>query len=426
MSATVAFLLSNYSLAPAAPLTLDDAVAQALRSAPAAERARHERDAGRTAAQRDAPRFSPAVSLTGAGLLNGPRITFPRAEDGEATVVPRSRARLELTAETPIFHAGAAGAARRARASTTVADLGLEQALADLRRDVKRAFFGLLAADAGISIARDGLEQARTHRRLVDDLVQAGQAARIDQLQADVELEGATTAAEDATDARDLAAASLRRLLGPNLPEPLSPAPVGEPGPVPDEAAALAAVEQRPDVRALAAQIEAAEAGVRLARAQLAPAMNLAIGYALQTPSAFVARSSWSTGLTLTVPIGGGARARADAREAAARAAAARAGLEELRRGAALEVRQALNAIRSASRRRRGSARAVLAAAEAARITDLRFQRGLATSFELIGARNELQRHRFDELRALYDWHSGLVDLERATGVPVVEAGDNR
>src|SRR5439155_535081 len=130
----------------------------------------------------------------------------------------------------------------------------------------------------------------------------------------------------DAADARELAAA--------------------EPGPPPPETEALAATEQRPDIRALAAQAEVADQAAKLARAQAAPSINLSAGYALQTPSAFVARSSWTTGLRLVLPLGMTVQARFDAREATARAAAARAALEELRQGAALEVRQALSAVR--------------------------------------------------------------------------------
>jgi outer membrane protein TolC len=332
---------------------------------------------------------------------------------------------MELTAETPLFHAGAASAARRARAEVTAAELGYEQALADVRRDVKHAYFALLAAEAGLSVAREGLEQSRAHRRLVDDLVRVGRAARIDQLQGDVEVGEAETAAADAADARDLAAAALRRLLGQSAgatsPEalPLAVAPVGEPGPAPDEEKALAAAEQRPDIRALAAQVQVAEAGARLARAQTSPSVNLAAGYAFQTPSAFVARSSWNTALTLVLPIGVGARAKADAREASARAGEARVALEDLRQGAALEVWQALSAIRSARRRRESAARATAASEEALRISELRFQAGRATSLEAAAARAALNRSRLDGLRALYDWHTGLADLEHATGGPV-------
>src|SRR5205823_14963560 len=117
--------------------------------------------------------------------------------------------------------------------------------------------------------------------------------------------------------------------------------------------------------QALAAQVEAAEAGAALARLQAAPGLSLATSYALQTPSAFVARSSWTAGLTLTWPLGAGIRVRSDRREAVARAAAARASLAELREGAALEVRQALYTVRSAQRRRGAAQRSEAAAGEA-------------------------------------------------------------
>lgn len=425
----LALLPAGVPAAADAPLTLGGAVGLALQHSAAVERAGYEREANLAAAQRDRPHFAPAVSLEGAGLLNGPRVLFPRDLEGEATVTPRSRVRMALTAETTLFHAGGALAARRARAEVTAADLGYEQACLDVRRDVEHAYFALLQAEGGLSVAQEGLEQARAHRRLVDDLVQAGRAARIDQLQGDVEVEESVTAAADAADARDLAAAALRRLLGqsgsltsPEVP-PLAIAPASEPGPPPDLEKSLAAAEQRPDIRALAAEVEVAAAGARLARSQTAPAVNLAGGYVLQTPSAFVARSSWNTALTLVLPIGVGAQAKADAREATARVGAARAALEELRQGAALEVRQALSAIRSAQRRRESGARAVTAAAEARRISELRFQAGRATSLEVAAAGASLNRARLDELRALSDWHIGLADLEHATGEPLPEPG---
>src|SRR5207237_654735 len=163
---------------------------------------RQERSAGMAAAQRDAPRLAPALSVVGSELLNGPRITFPRGTDGEATVVPRSRLQLQVTAEAPIFHAGRGSAARRARAEAAAAD------------------------------------------------------------------------------ARELAAAALNRLIGRPLGQPLAVAPVEEPGLPPPEPEALAAAEQRPDVRALAAQAAVAEEGAKLARAQAAPSVNLTAGYA--------------------------------------------------------------------------------------------------------------------------------------------------
>jgi len=313
---------------------------------------------------------------------------------------------------------------RSARACSSPRSAASVAARADLRRDVKHAYFALLEAEAGQAVAAEGVKQARAHRRLVDDLVQAGRAARIDQLQGDVEVEQAVSAAADAVDARDLARAALNRLLGRQLGEPLTLAPAGEPEAPLEEAAALAEIERRPDVRALADQVEVAEEGARLARAQAAPSVSLSAGYALQTPSAFIARSAWSTGVTLSLPLGMAARARAESREAAAHAAAARASLEELRQGALLEVRQALSAIRSAQRRHEAAARATAAADEALRISELRFQAGRATSFEVSAARAALNRARVDGLRARYDWQTGLADLERATGVAVNVSSD--
>ena len=127
-----------------------------------------------------------------------------------------------MTAETSLFRIGASGAARRVRAATAAAVLGFEQALADLRRDVKGAYTTWRPPTRGTAVARQGLEQAQARRRLVDDLVQAGQAALIDQLQADVQVEEAVMAQADAAEGRDLAAARLLQLLGAGPFSPLA------------------------------------------------------------------------------------------------------------------------------------------------------------------------------------------------------------
>jgi outer membrane protein TolC len=199
-----------------------------------------------------------------------------------------------------------------------------------------------------------------------------------------------------------------------------------EPDPDADVAAAPDLVLRRPDIRALAAQVEATKLAIGLIQVQSAPAVDLAVGYALQTPSAFVAGSSWSAGLTLTIPLGARPRVAAEAREIAARASAARVALAELEQGSRLELQQSLQSMRAARRRRASADRAVAAAAEALRIAELQFQRGRATSLELNAAGAALQRHRLDSLRALFDWHIAAADLERAMGVPVQEPEERR
>lgn len=407
-------------------LTLDAAVRLALRGSPAAARVRQERAAAQAAAQREAPRLDPTFTLLGGSILNGPRISFSRADDGEETVVPQSRLRLELAAQVMLFRPGGSRAAERFRAAQRVAEAEFERGLADLRRDVRHAYYVLLAADAAVGVAREGAEAARAHRRLIDDLVTAGRATRLDQLQGDVAVEEAAGAAAEAVEGRELAAASLNRLLGRPLAEPLGVAPAAELAGMPEESAALALIERRPDVRALVAQVESAEAGARLAALQAAPGVGLSTSYALQTPSAFVARSSWTAALALTWPLGVGGRIRSEAREAAARAAAAREALAELRAGAALEIRQALHAVRAAQRRREAAQRMAAAAEEALRITELRFQSGRATGLEVAGASAALNRARLDGLRARYDGYTALADLERATGEPLpgLEGGE--
>jgi outer membrane protein len=403
------------------PLTLQESVVAALRASPQIERARRERNAARLAAEGERPRRGAGLSINTAGsfTLQGPRITFPR-RDEEVTVVPRDRLKLELRAQQTLFQAGQGLAERHAVATESAADLQLQRAEDDLARDVARAFFGALAARAAADTAAHGAAQARSALERVEALLAAGRATPGERLQADAEWAEAERAVRAAEHGVTLADAGLNRVLGRPLLAPVSVVPpAGPPLPVPDQDEAVtAALRARADVEALRQQARAAEAGVGLARLAGRPVVTAGGGYALQTPSAFIARSSWDASVAVTLPLWDGGRTRLQATEAGERAAAARSALSELEGAVALQVLQARLGALDAQDRIDTLRRATTAAAELLRATELRLNTGRATALELVTARATLRRAELDEARARYDLQIAWADLRHAMGTP--------
>jgi HAE1 family hydrophobic/amphiphilic exporter-1 len=387
---------------------------------PALERARRDWEAARLVADRERPRRGAGLTagaLAGA-TLQGPEITFPEGDEGEAVVVPKQRLRLELAAQQVLYRPGGRLAALRSDAAVQVADLELGRAEGDVANEVTRAFLGALAARAGAEAAARGAEQARAARQRVAQLLAAGRATPGERLQAEAEAAEAERAERGARREIVLADATLNRLLGRPLDAEVELIPPSDPPrePPSQEAAVAEALARRADLEILRRQANGADAGAALAALARRPTVTAGVGYALQTPSAFVARSSWSAGVTVAFPLWDGDRARLDAAEARARAASAREGLVELESAIQLEILQARTAVLDAADRIESARRGVAAAAELLRATEMRLERGLAAGLELVTARAALRRAEADATGARWDLHRAWADLERALG----------
>lgn len=408
------------------PLTLEEAVARALRLSPRMERARRERLADRAKAERERPRRGAGLNVDAeaSGTLRGPKLTFP-ARDEEAVVDPRRRFRLELRAEQVLFQAGRHLAAERAAAAEAQADLELRRVEEELALSVVRAYFGALTARAAAETARRGAVQAQEARRRVEQLLAVGRATPGERLQAEAEEAEAQRAARAAERGIQLADAALNRLLARPLTqaaELVAPADLPSRLP-PQQEAVAAALRERADVELLRRQVRAAEAAAELAQLSRRPTIIASVGYALQTPSAFVARSSWSAGVAVTFPIWDGDRARLQSAEARERAASARSALEELEGGVALQVLQARFGVIDAQERIDTTRRAVEAAAELLRATEQRLGLGRATALELVTARAVLRRAEAEAARARYDLHLAWAEFDFAVGKRATDLG---
>jgi len=202
----------------------------------------------------------------------------------------------------------------------------------------------------------------------------------------------------------------------PGAPDvPVAPAPGGHDIETLLREAEAARAEMR---RAERARV-VADAGIRAARAAWLPQIAAHAGYQAEGLAAFDRADAWFVGgeLTWTLSLGGAEAARVRAATAAQRGAEAAAA--DVRAGIHVEVVSAVRRLEAARARVDLGAAAVADAAERERITRNRYDAGLATVTDVLSAATARLDAELDRTRALADALVAEAMLARAIGRPV-------
>lgn len=413
-----AVLAATAALAAAqTPLTLPEAVGIALKSNPALAAAE-----GRTSGAR--------AVLDRAGAERWPQVRL-ESRVGRVSEVPTTRLAgmpplalaeqnswiTSATLQQLVFAGGRVDATvRQAERGAAAARASLQRARQTAAFGAERAFFLLVAAQEETGVAAKNLAAAKSHLRVAGQRLAARVTARFDVLRAEVQAEEALQEAVRADGNLAAARALLLQALGLSTGEFYAVAPEAAVSSRPELDTLLAqALEQRPDLQALARQVEAAAEGVAAARAERLPTLALAADYQYVQPESTTLFSRWSVGAVLSLPAFDGGRAAARRLEAEASLVQARAALDLARRQVEAEVRLAAARAASASAQVQVAERRVAQAEELARLADVRFAGGVGTATELADAKASLAMARYGLVRAHAD--SGIAGAEMRLAV---------
>ena len=178
------------------------------------------------------------------------------------------------------------------------------------------------------------------------------------------------------------------------------------------------ALTTRPDLKRIEAQQSAQELSVAIAKSSFGPRLNAFAGWELDNPT-FLAGgggNNWLGGIEMQIDLfQGGARRAALSRERAnvEKIAALKQAASDVVR---LEVRQAYYD-QDASRQQVEVARAAITEAqESLRINQDRYDGGLLTITDLLGAEETARRSQADYWQAVYQYHISYANLELASG----------
>lgn len=377
----------------AEPVTLDDAL-------------RKGRDVSPRIARAEAELRAAEARALQAGLRPNPEIGV-EVENFSGTGPYRSIRQSEVTvAVSQEFELGGERRARKAVAGAQLefARLSLRRAVADLAYDVAVAHAELQAAEDRAVLARGNLTRAQELARIAGTLVDAGRDPPLSKLRADALLAEAEAEALRSFGLLLTARRKLGLLIGSEDPE-LS-AIGGDPVPT----APLPADVPSLDERLAAAERDAANARVALARAEAVPNVTASGGFRNF-------RESGSTAFVLgvSVPLPFNRSVRSGVPVARAEGEAAEAALAQTRLDTRFGRQEAQTMLSAADERLVAlSGPGLRQAIEAERVAEIGYRAGKFSLLELIGAQEALTNTRLKIIEAQLDRARALAALARA------------
>ncbi len=381
-------------------LTLDQAVSAAGGSAPAGAAATASIDAAQAARAAAGLRPNPVVqgqieNIVGSGPYSGVR----SAETTIGVALP-----IEL---------GGKRGARVAVADAQLSRARLQSAIvaADIRVQVTQLYIEAIAAERRRVTASEQARIAAEVLRAAGVRVQAGRASPIERQRADVARIEADANVERLSRLAEAARTNLARRIGrpidgtldTDLLDRVPPTAFGPPAPPPIAGTlALAAAD---------ADLTIADAGIRLARANRVPDIN--VGPAIRRLEA-TNDTAAVFAVSIPIPVFNNGRATI------AQATAERTRAEAVRGVTALDVAEAITdaqveAANAATTARAAAGPALAAAAEAARIARIGYREGKFGQLDLLDAERTLLETRTAAIDALAAHHNAQARLERLT-----------
>jgi outer membrane protein TolC len=308
-----------------------------------------------------------------------------------------------------------------AKLGIDVAEIKRKTARRDIAYQVTEAYYRLLEAKRMAEVAEKSVEQVASQVTLAQAFFAQGTVARNDVLRAQLGLAAAQQRLIQAKGGVTLAQGRLATVMG-RPPETdidvvdLSVEPTS-PAPLPTGRAEQMAVEQRLELREVAARIEQADAGTSLAKSKMLPQVNAVANYTRQTASLLGLPKTWFVGATASWDIweGGGTYYGID--EAKAQLAQAREARRKTEDMIRLDVRNAQVGVATAAEALQVARQAIEQAEENFRIEQKRYQSTSNTSFDVLDAETQLTTARGQHQAAIYDLLIAQSNLARAMGV---------
>ena len=312
-------------------------------------------------------------------------------------------------------------------------------ALRDLRLEVQTAYFALQQADEGVRIGQDSVKASLVSYRDARARFNAGVNTKLDVLEAETQLARdrnilTTNRRDQETQRRNLA-----RVLG--LPQDVTPTaatparPLGLWEPTLQESIVAAYnYSEELDQLILDISINNSQANASLAEVQpVVRFVNSTSASRTEGQNGQTSRSDIdmgdftygvqnSTALTASWRLFDGGRARAEYRRSKQAAEESRLNFARTRDQIRLQVERSFLGLRAAIQNIDTTATEVLSSQESLRLSQLRVQAGVGVQREVVNSQRDLTQAELKYARALNDYNTNLVTLQRRTGLDALIA----
>jgi outer membrane protein TolC len=291
--------------------------------------------------------------------------------------------------------------------------------------EVARVHYQTLAQRELLSVAKQSSSRSVALRKASEARLEVGLSNKLDVYRAQLSESQAEQSTTQAETALQSAIERFRFLLGRPPSDAAEPAPADIPVPSPGELGPVEtfieiALQNRLDLRETRDQIEDARRTASLSRQNLLPDMTLNLRYTEQRgagatgPSA-VTNRRWESFLSASVPLERAAdigQLQLASLEVKARERA----YEQRRFEVESEVRAAHRDLLSLARSIETQSGAVSVADQQLQLANLRYQRGLASNFDVVDAEGSLLSARSSLVQLLAAYQVQRLDLERVIG----------
>jgi outer membrane protein len=344
---------------------------------------------------------------------------------GQVTMGTQDNYSWAMEVRQPLFAGGAIAANYRAnKKGEDIARVDESTTTQTLVEEVKAAYFHILKAQKILEVARQAVEQLKSHRNEAQNFFDVGLIPKNDLLQSEVQVANGEHNLVKAENSLEIAKARFNTLLRRDINAPVEVEDILTYRPFEKtiEACFLTAADKRPEIKASALKVEQAKEYVKAAKGDFFPTVS-AVGhyerygetgnlqgspYRSMENWFLMARADW------TFWEWGKTKNQVDSRQARQNQATSMLAYEKDK--VAFEVQAAYLLVRESEKQVFVARKSIDQAEENFRINNERYNEQVATSTDVLDAQTLLTKAKSDYFTALGDYYINQARLERAMG----------
>ena len=333
---------------------------------------------------------------------------------------------MRLTQPVFLGGAGIAGVGI-ARSAYQASEYQLEQKRQQLIFNTVNAFYGCLLARELVTVQEQALEQADANLEVVLKKYKAGSASGFDKMRAEVEVANLKPGVINARNNYQSALTGLRTVMG--LPKETKVIVQGTLAFSSDEFDGVTlndlqkrAMENRPELKAFAAQKRMASKGIAVARSQFLPKLFFATDYSfLAMRNDYHFREDdfskgFTSALSLQVPLFQSFKRHKQYQRSKLDYRIVLDSERQIVDGIAAEVEIAYNKFQETKEKYIAARESIDLAEKSLHLANLMYEEGASTQLDVMNSQLALTRARLNYASALYEYQMARYELRRVTG----------
>jgi outer membrane protein len=272
-----------------------------------------------------------------------------------------------------------------------------------------------------LRVQNDHVKALQDHLDIARKKVAAGTATELEMLNTQVRIVEAQNQAVDLQNVLDKQTLSLRRLMKLEDQAPLELSGEFRYEPLPLNAAELVglAQEQRPETKSVRNLMKSADIEVRIAGLTYLPVVSANLLFGAKNgylPNLNTIKPDFVAAVSATVPIFDGHLGRALKAQATANLKTIQDRAQDIEEMIKAEVRQAISDVQAADQKLQAVELNIEQARKAMAYAQARYEAGTITNLDLLDTEDALTEAEFAKVRALYQFVSSRLTLQRAVG----------